>query len=88
MSYADEPYDGDLTEFDELDPEGPSVDDLERFGDATVSCPSCGTEMYDQATICPTCGTPVGTGERSGLPPWAVFAAGALLLAFFAVFVF
>jgi len=39
-----------------LDPEGPSADDLDRFGDELNPCPNCGAEVYDQADICPACG--------------------------------
>ena len=42
----------------EFDPdfEGPSDDDILRFGADFVTCPNCTSDVYDQATICPTCG--------------------------------
>jgi hypothetical protein len=48
-------------EFDE----GPSDEDIERFGDVTQRCSECGTELYDDVAICWQCGTPVGSGPRS-----------------------
>ena len=39
-----------------LDPEGPSADDLHRFGDEMDRCNACGREVYDQAEVCPYCG--------------------------------
>lgn len=40
---------------DDLD-EAPSEEDLERFGDATVTCPSCGATLYDDVAMCYKCG--------------------------------
>ena len=42
------------------DDEGPSPDDLARFGSDTAFCPECGDEVWDQAEFCPACGTQVG----------------------------
>jgi len=50
----DDSYDAD-PEFDELDPEGPSAADIARFDRAASTCPSCGSEVYDDASICPVC---------------------------------
>lgn len=72
---------------DDLDPEGPSAADLDRFGGETITCPTCHAEVYDQATVCPHCGE-VLTGKEGRIPAWAVWAAGLVLLAFFAFFVF
>ncbi len=39
--------------------EGPSDDDIRRFGDETEEtaiCPDCGAEVWDQADVCPQCG--------------------------------
>lgn len=40
----------------EHDDDGPSPDDLERFGDVTRPCPSCGKYISDQAQQCHWCG--------------------------------
>ena len=39
-------------EFDE----GPTPDDLERFGGVTRPCPKCGKDVYDDAMMCAHCG--------------------------------
>ncbi len=36
--------------------EGPSEEDIERFGDVTQRCPKCGTELYDDVMSCWSCG--------------------------------
>ncbi|MCH2138867.1 MAG: hypothetical protein MK074_07450 [Phycisphaerales bacterium] len=44
------------------DDEGPSADDLDRFGDdagTTGYCPQCGGPCYDDAPVCPHCGVTV-----------------------------
>ena len=51
----DPDYDPEF-DHDDLDPEGPSAADLARFDRAASTCPSCGSEVYDDATICPVCG--------------------------------
>jgi hypothetical protein len=35
--------------------EGPSADDLARFGHETAYCPHCGAEVWDDAQQCPSC---------------------------------
>jgi hypothetical protein len=39
--------------------EGPSDEDIERFGDETPKadalCPDCGTSVWSEADICPKC---------------------------------
>lgn len=69
--------DWDITEG--LHPEGPSADDLDRFGDELVACASCGREVYDQAELCPVCGGPVHAPE-SRAPRWAIGAALLLVV--------
>lgn len=75
-------------EEDELD-EGPSAADIERFGDVTVSCPECGTEMFDDVAICWKCGHAVGVNaKKEGGPPiWAIIATLLVLAAFVFIFV-
>jgi len=37
--------------------EGPSAEDLKRFGDDEYGfCPHCGEEVWDDAPTCPSCG--------------------------------
>lgn len=62
-------------EADELD-EGPSAEDIARFGDVTVRCRECGTELYDDVAVCWNCGRAVGGSDESrGMPWWALVAA-------------
>lgn len=64
-----------------LDDEGPSAEDLDRFGDEFVSCPNCGKAIYDQSEICPYCGNAV-TAEESGSKLWVVVVAALVVVAF------
>ena len=48
--------------------EGPSSEDLERFGDDTALCPDCGAEVWDEADICPKCFAYIG-GQASRHAP-------------------
>lgn len=68
--------DWDITEG--LDPEGPSGDDLDRFGDELVPCASCGRRVYDQAEVCPICGGFVHK-TLSKTPKWAFLVALVLI---------
>ncbi|MDX9912663.1 MAG: zinc-ribbon domain-containing protein [Phycisphaerales bacterium] len=71
------PHDDEL---EDLDPEGPSADDLERFGSEFHTCPNCGAEVYDQAEVCPKCLTPMNATPSRGMPTWAIFAACVVLV--------
>lgn len=66
------------------DPEGPSSADLDRFGDQFVTCPECGSLVYDEAEICQACGRALTQPERS-LPLWAWVALGLALLTFLVI---
>ncbi len=77
-----EPTDWDLAEG--LDPNGPSADDLDRFGDEMTTCASCGRDVYDQSEICPICGGFVH--EQTKTPAWAI--AIVLLMVGLLVFFF
>lgn len=48
--------------------EGPSEDDLQRFGDDSGYCPRCGEQIWDNAEVCPACGDMVG-GKVSSRNP-------------------
>lgn len=69
--------DWDITEG--LDPEGPSADDLDRFGDELIPCASCGRRVYDQAEICPVCGGYVHR-VRSKTPVWTILVVAVLVV--------
>jgi hypothetical protein len=68
---------------------GPSEDDIARFGDVTVKCPECGTELYDDVALCWKCGRAVSggrEGEGRGAPVWialtVLILVAVLVLAF------
>ncbi|MFN0131325.1 MAG: hypothetical protein ACKVW3_02140 [Phycisphaerales bacterium] len=83
------PVEDHMSRDDDHDPDGPSEADLKRFGDVTVKCKECGTELFDDVSQCWKCGRPVGLAEDSrGLPTWAVVAAFILIAALVLVFVF
>lgn len=69
----------------ERDPEGPSDEDLERFGDEYRTCPACGSLVYDQSEICQACGHAFEARDR-GLPIWVMVAGGVALTAMLLVF--
>lgn len=68
---------------DNIDPDGPQEADLDRFGGEFKTCPSCGSEAYDQAPSCPSCGHAFeGTDQPSGIPMWAMLVAGGMVVLF------
>lgn len=40
--------------------EGPSPDDIARFGGDDIDCPDCGASVYHDAPMCPRCGYALG----------------------------
>lgn len=64
---------------DDLD-EDPSDEDLERFGGVTVSCPKCGSELYDDASLCWKCGHALANPVRTRPPVWMIIVATLALL--------
>ena len=70
--------------------EGPSSDDLDRFGDesptADARCPDCGAEVWSEADVCPKCFAflggdlrPAGGGPFAGR--WRTVVVWALIVA-------
>lgn len=69
----------------EPDDEGPSAEDLERFGDVTQKCPNCGTEIFDDVAVCWKCGESI-MATREVNPAWRIWVAvivGLLIVAMF-----
>lgn len=62
-----------------LDPEGPSAEDLDRFGDEFVTCPECGKQIYDQVEICPHCGH-AQTRAHPSFKIWVALVAIVLIV--------
>lgn len=87
----DEPPESDGVFDDDIgdapDPEGPSPEDLERFGDEFRTCPSCGSDVYDQAELCHVCGH--AFEEPAGKPPvWILIVLAIALLAMLGLLLF
>ncbi|MCG3128846.1 MAG: hypothetical protein CHACPFDD_03742 [Phycisphaerae bacterium] len=61
---------------DELDPEGPSPEELDGSDDddetATLACPACGADVYEDAVVCPACGANITPAARCGRGAWAI----------------
>ncbi len=70
-----------------LHPDGPSAEDLDRFGDEFRTCPNCGHQIYDQAEICPHCREAII--DRPGSTPlwvWITVILALVGIVFFFVF--
>lgn len=74
--------------YDDEDDDGPSPEDIERFGSVTRTCPECRKEVFDDTAICYHCGHAfertaegsAGSGKR-----WAVIT-GIILIVIFLFF--
>lgn len=64
----------DDDDFDDIDPEGPSAEDLAKFGDEFITCPNCKRSIYDQSELCPHCGEAIERPKAS-VPVWAIVTA-------------
>lgn len=49
--------------------EGPSAEDLRRFGGEEAYCPDCGATIWDQADVCPKCYAYVAGQTTRHRPP-------------------
>lgn len=80
--WADTP---DYHDGEQLDPEGPSADELDAQdgGDAGWTCAQCGLELHETAELCPACGHWRTAEEGTGRGPLFVglaLAAVAMVL--------
>lgn len=70
----------------EFDPdfEGPSDEDIARFGGDEDTCPECGVEVYHDVAMCPSCGSAIADRQESGAPakPWIGPVAIVAIIAF------
>lgn len=75
---------------DDLDPEGPSREDISRFDDVTVKCPECGTELFDDVAICWKCGRALGSGAAKAgkFPVVTVIVVVLVIVGFLVAFRF
>ena len=63
------------------DDEGPSEADIERFSGVTKNCPSCRTELYDDAQVCWKCGMALaGEASPKSWPVWVVLVLVAVIV--------
>ena len=64
--------------------EGPSDEDIERFGDVTQRCPACDTELYDDVAVCWNCGEVLGAQRKgtSVAQRWAIAVVVLIIIAF------
>lgn len=79
--------------YSDEDPDLPAEADMDRFGDDTLPCPSCGHRVSDHAPQCPRCKHWMSREDRS-VPPSSksssnglknkifILAAIAVILAF------
>jgi hypothetical protein len=79
-SNLDSPTDWDLSEG--LDPDGPSAEDLDKFGSEVDPCPNCKAVIYDQSELCPNCGWYLGS-EPKTMSLWVIFGVFLLIAALF-----
>lgn len=73
------PFRDDPEDDDGFDPEGPSPEDVARLDRDAEACPSCGSELYDDASICPVCNEII-VGPTPGLARRYVWPAVAALI--------
>jgi len=65
--------------------EGPSDEDIERFGDVTRTCPECGKQVFDDAAVCYHCGHAFEEREDAkGTAKWVVVTIVVLIAGFVA----
>lgn len=77
---SDAEHDPDFVGEEDLDPEGPSLDDLERFGDPFVTCPECGSLVADEAELCQACGHVMGDPvDGKSFPLWVILGGIGLI---------
>ena len=67
--------------------DGPSEEDIERFGGVTQACPECGTELFDDVTVCWNCGHVLSSVRSRGLPTWATIVVVLVVIAILIVWV-
>ena len=76
---ADGPDDQDWDISEGLDPEGPSAEDLDKFGDELDTCPNCKATIYDQSEMCPRCGWYLGEVEKT-VSLWVILGVCGLIV--------
>ncbi len=62
--------------------EGPSQEDIRRFGGDSAYCPDCGAEVWHDADVCSKCGNIITGGTRSRKPHdrWLTQRAAAVIV--------
>ena len=76
----EEDWNGDSSDDDDFDQE------TEDDGEPTISCPYCGTEVYEDSPRCPSCENYLSLEDSpptaTNKPWWVLLGAGLGLLAF------
>lgn len=67
--------------------EGPSDEDIERFGGVTQRCPECETELYDDVTVCWNCGHVLSSTRQPSASRWVTVIVVLIIIAIFIVWV-
>ena len=71
--------------YDNEDDDGPSAEDIERFGGETRTCPECGKEVFDDSAVCYHCGHAF-EGTAEGAPDktktWVLVVVIVMVAAF------
>lgn len=62
------------------DADDPRPEDVDAFADATVRCPECDTELYDDVDVCYKCGHNLHSGSAQGKPGWVVVVVILIVL--------
>lgn len=69
------------------DDDGPSQEDIERFGDVTRTCPECKKDVFDESALCYHCGHAL-VGTTAGSPTKNKIWVFITVLILIAIFVF
>lgn len=70
----------DDDDLDERDDPDASDQDSDDDASATVSCPNCGQDVYEDADRCPYCNEYITAASSGGRPTWLIIAAILALL--------
>jgi predicted nucleic acid-binding Zn ribbon protein len=70
----------DDDDLDETEDPDESDQDSDDDVSATVPCPNCGRDVYEDADQCPHCGEYITPSASPGRPTWLIIAAILALL--------
>lgn len=67
--------------------DGPSEEDIERFGGVTQRCPECDTELFDDVAVCWNCGHVLSAARSPSTSRWVTIIVVLVVIAIFIVWV-